>query len=90
MLDAGQLADWERDGFLAEGFALVPAATRDRAVATSTPEPDRAERRRFDVPAGPLDVVLGNAEAVNVTMRGAPFDTTPFVKQNVAKFQIKP
>jgi cytoskeleton protein RodZ len=37
----------------------------------------------------PLDVVLGNAEAVNVTIRGTPFDTAPFVKQNVAKFQIK-
>jgi cytoskeleton protein RodZ len=37
----------------------------------------------------PLDVVLGNAEAVMVTVRGAPFDTTPFVKQNVAKFQVK-
>lgn len=37
----------------------------------------------------PLDVVLGNAEVVTVTMRGAPFDTTPFVKQNVAKFQIR-
>lgn len=37
----------------------------------------------------PLDIVLGNAEAVTVTMRGAQFDTTPFVKQNVAKFQIK-
>jgi len=37
----------------------------------------------------PLDVVLGNAEAVIVTVRGAPFDTTPYVKQNVAKFQVK-
>ena len=37
----------------------------------------------------PLDVVLGNAEVVNVTMRGTPFDTTPYVKQNVAKFQVK-
>ncbi len=40
--------------------------------------------------AFPLEVVLGNAEAVTVTMRGAPYDTTPYVKQNVAKFQIKP
>ena len=37
----------------------------------------------------PLEVVLGNAEVVTVTMRGAAFDTTPFVKQNVAKFQVK-
>ena len=39
--------------------------------------------------AFPLDVVLGNAEAVIVTLRGAPFDTTAFQKQNVAKFQIR-
>lgn len=37
----------------------------------------------------PLEVVLGNAEAVTVTLRGAPFDTTPYVKQNVAKFTVK-
>ncbi len=37
----------------------------------------------------PLDVVLGNAEAVAVTWRGAPFDAAPFTKQNVAKFTVK-
>jgi cytoskeleton protein RodZ len=37
----------------------------------------------------PLEVVLGNAEAVIVTLRGAQFDTTPYVKQNVAKFTVK-
>jgi len=37
----------------------------------------------------PLDVVLGNAEAVIVSLRGAQFDTTPYVKQNVAKFTVK-
>jgi cytoskeleton protein RodZ len=37
----------------------------------------------------PFEVVLGNAEAVTVTWRGTPFDSTPFVKQNVAKFSIK-
>jgi hypothetical protein len=39
--------------------------------------------------AFPLDIVLGNAEVVTVTMRGAPLDTTQYVKQNVAKFQVK-
>jgi cytoskeleton protein RodZ len=38
--------------------------------------------------AFPLDVVLGNAEAVIVTFRGAAFDTSQYVKQNVAKFRI--
>ncbi len=37
----------------------------------------------------PFEVVLGNAEAVTVTWHGAPFDTLPFVKQNVAKFTVK-
>jgi cytoskeleton protein RodZ len=37
----------------------------------------------------PLEVVLGNAEAVTVTWRGAPFDIGPYNKQNVAKFAIK-
>jgi len=39
--------------------------------------------------AFPLDIVLGNAEAVTVTMRGAVIDTSAYVKQNVAKFQVK-
>lgn len=38
---------------------------------------------------GPFDVVLGNAEAVVVTWKGAAFDPTPFIKQNVAKFTVK-
>jgi len=37
----------------------------------------------------PLDVVLGNAEAVTVTLRGTPYDTSAHVKQNVAKFTVK-
>ncbi|MFO1399104.1 MAG: DUF4115 domain-containing protein [Burkholderiales bacterium] len=39
--------------------------------------------------AGPFDVVLGNAEAVQVTWKGAAFDVAPFIKQNVAKFSVK-
>lgn len=39
--------------------------------------------------AAPFEVVLGNAEAVTVTWRGTPFDSTPYVKQNVAKFTVK-
>lgn len=37
----------------------------------------------------PLDVVIGNAEAVQVQVRGEAFDLTPYSKQNVAKFQVK-
>jgi cytoskeleton protein RodZ len=39
--------------------------------------------------AAPFEVVLGNAEAVTVAWRGAPFDVAPYIKQNVAKFSIK-
>jgi cytoskeleton protein RodZ len=39
--------------------------------------------------AAPFEVVLGNAEAVTVTWRGAPYDVVPHIKQNVAKFSIK-
>jgi cytoskeleton protein RodZ len=37
----------------------------------------------------PLEVVLGNAEAVQVTWRGATVDTAPHTRQNVAKFTLK-
>ena len=37
----------------------------------------------------PLDVVVGNAEAVAVTVRGDAFDLAPHTKQNVAKFTVK-
>ncbi|MEP7328577.1 MAG: RodZ domain-containing protein [Betaproteobacteria bacterium] len=37
----------------------------------------------------PLDVVIGNAEAVAVTVRGEAFDLSPFIRQNVAKFTVK-
>ena len=37
----------------------------------------------------PLDVVLGNAEAVVVTVRGENFDLAPHTRQNVAKFTVK-
>jgi len=37
----------------------------------------------------PLEVVIGNAEAVAVTLRGDAFDLTPHTRQNVAKFTVK-
>jgi cytoskeleton protein RodZ len=37
----------------------------------------------------PLDVVLGNAAAVTVNWHGTVFDTTPFIRQNVAKFTLR-
>ncbi len=37
----------------------------------------------------PLDVVIGNAEAVAVTLRGEAFDLVPHTRQNVAKFTVK-
>ncbi len=37
----------------------------------------------------PLEVVIGNAEAVAITLRGEAFDLTPHTRQNVAKFTVK-
>lgn len=36
----------------------------------------------------PLSVVIGRANAIDVLVRGKPFDLTPVVKDNVARFQI--
>ncbi len=36
----------------------------------------------------PLEVVIGNAEAVTVTWRGKAFDTAAHTRQNVAKFTL--
>jgi cytoskeleton protein RodZ len=37
----------------------------------------------------PFDVVLGSAAAVSVTWLGKEYDTSPFTKQNVAKFTLR-
>ncbi len=39
--------------------------------------------------ASPFDVIIGNAEAVTVTVRGEAFDVGPHIRQNVAKFTVK-
>lgn len=37
----------------------------------------------------PLSVVVGRADAIDVQVRGKPFELTPVAKDNVARFQIK-
>lgn len=37
----------------------------------------------------PLTVVLGRADAVEVEVRGKPFNFAPFVRENVARFEVK-
>lgn len=37
----------------------------------------------------PLSVVIGRANAIDVVVRGKPFDLAPAIKDNVARFQIK-
>jgi cytoskeleton protein RodZ len=37
----------------------------------------------------PFDVVIGNAAAVTVNWQGKAFDTSPFNRQNVARFTLK-
>jgi cytoskeleton protein RodZ len=39
--------------------------------------------------APPYTVVLGRAEAAQVTVRGKPFDVTRFARNNVARFEVK-
>jgi len=73
--------------FVFRGTSWVEVKDAKGAVVLSTmgyPGATHAVNGTF-----PLDVVLGNAEAVIVSLRGAPFDTTPYQKQNVAKFTVK-
>lgn len=37
----------------------------------------------------PLAVVVGRADATEVSVRGVTFDTRPFVRNNVARFEVK-
>jgi len=37
----------------------------------------------------PLQVVLGRAAAIQVRVNDQVFDTTPFVRENVARFEVK-
>lgn len=39
--------------------------------------------------APPYTVVLGKADAAQVSVRGKPFDVAPFVRSNVARFEVK-
>jgi cytoskeleton protein RodZ len=37
----------------------------------------------------PYTVVLGRADAAQVTVRGQPFDTAPYARNSVARFEVK-
>ena len=37
----------------------------------------------------PLSVVIGRADALDIQVRGKPFDLAAVTKDNVARFQIK-
>lgn len=39
--------------------------------------------------APPYSVVVGRADAVEVAVRGQPFDVTPYARNSVARFQVK-
>ncbi len=39
--------------------------------------------------APPYTVVLGRAEAAQVTVRGKPFDVARYARNNVARFEVK-
>jgi cytoskeleton protein RodZ len=38
----------------------------------------------------PYKLVIGNAEAVSITVNGRPFDLAPYAKGNVARFTLDP
>ena len=38
----------------------------------------------------PYKLVIGNAEAVSITVNGKPFDLAPYAKGNVARFTLEP
>jgi cytoskeleton protein RodZ len=38
----------------------------------------------------PYTVVLGNANSVSITVAGKPFDLTPYIRGNVARFTLDP
>jgi cytoskeleton protein RodZ len=37
----------------------------------------------------PLSVTVGSAQSTEVQVRGKPFDLTPLVRDNVARFAVK-
>ena len=37
----------------------------------------------------PLAVIVGRADATEVTVRGKPFDLTAVARENVARFEVK-
>lgn len=39
--------------------------------------------------APPYSIVIGRSDAVEVTVRGQPFDIAPFARNSVARFQVK-
>lgn len=44
----------------------------------------------IDVPTGPLyTVVIGRTDVVQVTVRGKPFDLSPFARSSVARFEVQ-
>ena len=59
-----------------KSFSLTgEMSTGDRRVLGGTP---------------PYSLILGNAAAVRVTVKGAPFDLNPVTKGNVARFKLDP
>jgi cytoskeleton protein RodZ len=69
------------------GSAWVQVRDRDgQVVLTQT---GAAGSRQTVSATPPLEVVLGHASAVGVTYRGKPVDITPFVRGDVARFQLK-
>ena len=50
----------------------------------------KAGTRRELLGVPPYDIVLGNAEAARIIIDGEPFDITPHIRGNVARFNLDP
>ena len=50
---------------------------------------NRADTEKAVTGTAPFSVVIGNAQHVHVTYNGEPFDLTPHIRVEVARFTLK-
>lgn len=82
----------------ATGDAVMSFKARQQSVWVKVVDAKGEVRLSRNIAAGervecggvlPLVVVLGRADSVDVEVRGKPFDTSAFARDNVARFEVK-
>ncbi|VAW76403.1 Cytoskeleton protein RodZ [hydrothermal vent metagenome] len=68
------------------GDSWVEMKSRDRKLVMGT---QRAGTERTVRAEPPIDILLGNAPAVEMTWRGKPFDITPYQRGKVARIKLE-